>query len=153
MDKLLHNLYLFKGLGTSDLQLIEDIALLRSFAAGDEIFHQGDIAESFYVIQYGSVRIDQDTTDGNRVEVAALGTGSHFGEMSLLDNELRSATATSVTNSDIIGISYSEINKLLESHPHIAIHFYYELSRFLCSRLRLTTIDLSYSKSQNISYF
>ena len=153
MTNLLYNLYLFEGLDESDLMLIENIAELRSYSAEEEIFSQESIAHSFYVIQYGSVRIDQFDEDSKLFEVATYGTGSHFGEMPFLDDEPRSASATAVTNSEIIKISYASMLELLESNSHMAIHFYRELAKFLCSRLRLTTLDLGYSRSQNLGHF
>ena len=82
-----------------------------------------------------------------------LGTGSHFGEMALLDKERRSASAVAQSESDIVEIDYENLQPLLDSNAAIATHFYRALSRFLCSRLRLTTLDLSYSRSQNLSHF
>ena len=154
MIKLLNDLYLFRGLPDSDLSRIEEIAELESYTQGDQIFKQGENADSFFVIQYGSVSIELDDEDGTgeRIEVATLGTGSHFGEMSFLDNEPRSANATAVSHSDIIKIKYASMRELLESDPQISIHVYRELAQFLCSRLRLTTLDLSYERSKNLGY-
>lgn len=154
MDKQLNNLYLFRGLPNSDLSKVQEIAELESYAKGEQIFRQGEDADSFFVIQYGAVSIDLDDEDGEgeRVEVSTYGTGSHFGEMAFLDNEPRSANATAATDSDIIRISYASMSKLLESDPQISIHVYRELARFLCGRLRLTTLDLSYERSKNLGH-
>jgi CRP-like cAMP-binding protein len=153
MLQLLQNLYLFKGLGQNDLALIEDISELKFYRAGENIFNQADTADSFYVIQHGSVSIDQSEDDEHSVQVATLGTGSHFGEMALLDNEPRSASASTVSDSDIVRIAYASMLDLLNSKPNIEVHFYRELSKFLCSRLRFTTLDLSYSRNQNVGLF
>jgi CRP-like cAMP-binding protein len=126
---------------------------LRTCTPGEEIFAQGAEARSFFVIQHGTVKIEQAMADGTRVEVSVLGTGSHFGEMGLLEKHPRSAAAVSVTQSDIVEIGYDDIERLLEADPGLAVHFYRELARFLSSRLRLTTLDLSYSKTLNISHF
>ena len=154
MNKLINNLYLFKGLPDSDVSRIEEIAELESYTQGDQVFRQGESADSFFIIQHGTVSIELDDEDdkGERIEVATLGTGSHFGEMSFLDNEPRSANAIAATDSDIIRISYTSMRELLESDPQILIHVYRELARFLCSRLRLTTLDLSYERSRNLGY-
>ncbi len=153
MTNLLHNLYLFDGLSESDLELIENITEVRSYNAGEHIFRQEEPADSFYIIQYGSVSIDQIDEDSKKFEVATYGTGSHFGEMPLLDDEPRSANATAVSNCDLIRIGYASMIELLDANPQIAIHFYRELSKFLCSRLRLTTIDLGHSRSKNLGHF
>jgi CRP-like cAMP-binding protein len=153
LNDLLHDLYLFRGLDESNLQLVDRIASLRHYRPGDEIFRQGEAAVSLFVIQHGTVRIEQDMADGTRVEVAMLGTGSHFGEMALLDKERRSASAFAESDCDIVVIEYDALQALLESNAAIATHFYRELARFLCSRLRLTTLDLTYSRTQNLSHF
>jgi CRP-like cAMP-binding protein len=153
MLQLLQNLYLFKGLEQSDLALVEEISELKLYRASENIFHQADTANSFYVIQRGSVRIDQSEDDENSVQVATLGTGSHFGEMAMLDNEPRSATASAISDSDIVRVPYDPMIDLLKSNSRIEVHFYRELSKFLCSRLRFTTLDLSYSRSQNVRLF
>ena len=153
MNKSLHHLYLFKGLSPSDLELVENIAELAAYAPDQKIFSQGDSADSFYVIQHGVVRIYQEEEDEPPVEIATYGTGSHFGEMAFLDNLPRSATATALAHSDMICIRYDAMKTLLDSQPHISIYFYRELAKFLCSRLRLTTLDLSNARSENAAVF
>ena len=153
MLQLLENLYLFKGLSQSDLALVEDISEMKFYRADESIFNQADPADSFYVIQQGSVSIDQCEDDEHSVPVATLGTGSHFGEMALLDSEPRSASASAMSDSDIVKISYASMVELMNSNPQIEVHFYRELSKFLCSRLRFTTLDLSYARSQNVELF
>ena len=149
----MNHLYLFKELGEADLERIEAIAELVTYGPGERIFSQGDVADAFYLIQSGAVRIDLLEDDENEVEIAKLGTGSHFGEMGMLDNEPRSASATSESYTDVIRIGYAEIGALMEEDNNIAIHFYRAISKFLASRLRLTSLDLSLSRSQNLSYF
>ena len=150
--KMLHHLYLFKGLEDSSLERIEAIAELEHFTAGQPIFAYGDPAGSFYIIQHGSVEITLEEDGAEAVEVAKLGTGSHFGEMALLDNEPRSANAVALSDSDIIRIDYDDLKALMADSPEIALHIYREFSRFLCSRLRLTTLDLTFARSQNLSH-
>ena len=153
MEKELNHLYLFKELEEADLKKIEAIAELVTYGPGERIFSQGDTADAFYLIQSGAVRIDLLEDDDNEVEIAKLGTGSHFGEMGMLDDEPRSANATSESYTDVIRIGYSEISDLMDANIGIANHFYRAISRFLASRLRLTSLDLSLSRSQNLSYF
>lgn len=154
MIKLLNNLYLFKGLTADQLNKVEEIAESKFFSKDDPIFSLGEAADSFFVIQHGTVRLelDDEGSQANRVEISVLGTGSHFGEMGFLDNEPRSAHATAASNSSIVCIGYAPMKTLLESDQAIALHVYRELARFLCRRLRLTTLDLSYERSKNLGY-
>ena len=150
---LLKDIYLFKAMSDQELEQINEIAELETYNPGDDIFSQADTATSLYVISYGSVRIHIKSSDGDNIEVASLGTGSHFGEMALLDDEKRSATATAVEKTDIVTISYSKLSTLLNEQNVIAVKFYQALSKFLCGRLRITTNDLSFAREKNISHF
>lgn len=150
---MLQNLYLFKGLGEDQMQKIDSIANLETFVPGDDIFGQGDPATALYMIQFGSVRILQKTAGGDSIEVASLGTGSHFGEMAFLDGEPRSASATPIEKSDIVVLDYAKLDEVLSDDFSIAVHFYKQLAHFLAGRLRITTNDLSFARSQNLSHF
>ncbi|MAE73067.1 MAG: hypothetical protein CL675_03155 [Bdellovibrionaceae bacterium] len=150
---LLKNLYLFKRLNEDQLQVIADMARLESVAAGEDVFLQGSEAKALYIIKLGSVRIHQKSRQGENIEVATLGAGSHFGEMPLLDSEARSASATTLEESDIVAIDYDKLKTVLETRQDMAISIYRELALFLCGRLRITTSDLSFSREKNLSHF
>jgi CRP/FNR family transcriptional regulator, cyclic AMP receptor protein len=150
---LLQNIYLFKRMTGEELEIIAESASVETFGATDEIFAQSDRAQALYVIKYGSVRIHQRSSSGDIIEVATLGTGSHFGEMGFVDGEPRSAAATALEKSDIIVFTYDKLRDTLDRHPTIAVKFYQELAHFLCGRLRITTNDLSFAREKNLSHF
>lgn len=150
---LLQNIYLFKLMSGEELEVISEAAEVETFGGTDELFTQGDKALAMYVIKYGSVRIHQRSSTGDNIEVATLGTGSHFGEMGFVDGEPRSASATAIEKSDIIVFNYEKLRTVLERHPTIAVKFYKELAHFLCGRLRITTNDLSFAREKNLSHF
>ncbi len=150
---LLHNIYLFKEMKDVEINIINDICETETYSPGDDVFSQGDVATSLYVISYGSVRIHTKGSDGDNIEISSLGTGSHFGEMAMLDEEKRSATITAIEKTDIVRISYDKLQIALNNNPNIAVKFYRALSKFLCGRLRITTNDLSFAREKNISHF
>ena len=150
---LLQNVYLFKGLGESELQMISEITQAKTYAPNEDVFTEKDQANALYILRHGSVRIHQKSDSGENIEVATLGTGSHFGEMAFVDEERRSASATAIEASDILMIPYDRLSEFLERNETIAVHFYRELSRFLCGRLRVTTNDLSFAREKNLSHF
>ncbi len=149
---LLQNVYLFKDLHGKELEQVAAIAKMETFVPGDEIFSEGDVASSLYVIKFGSVKI-QHSGKENVVNVAVLGTGSHFGEMAFLDGEKRSATVVAVERSEIVTIDFKELAGILERNPAIAVKVYRSLAHFLGGRLRVTTTDLSYAREKNIRHF
>ena len=87
------------------------------------------------------------------VDVAQLGTGSHFGEMSFVDGEARSATVIAMEKSEIVKIDFDALRKVFEKEPAIAVKAYRSFAHFLCGRLRLTTMDLSFAREKNIRHF
>jgi CRP/FNR family transcriptional regulator, cyclic AMP receptor protein len=99
------------------------------FKAGSVIFREGDEARDLFVIKSGQVRIQI----GNRT-VTELGPDSIFGEMALIDNEPRSATATAVTDVELVPVSEKQFLFLVSQTPYFAL----KVMRVLAKRLRAT---------------
>jgi CRP/FNR family transcriptional regulator, cyclic AMP receptor protein len=97
--------------------------------AGDIIFREGDEARELFVIKRGQVRIQI----GNRT-IAELSADSIFGEMALIDNEPRSATAVAVSDVEIIAVSEKQFLFLVSQTPYFAL----KVMRVLAQRLRAT---------------
>ncbi len=150
---LLKKLYLFKDLTDAEIDLIKSAAVSESYGPGDEVFSQGERARALFLIQSGSVKITNSTEGGDPVEITRLGSGAHFGEMSFLDGEARSASAVAVEMSEIIAIDYDKLTRIMIDKPGIAVLFYRQFAHFLCGRLRMTTQDLSFSRSKVLSHF
>ncbi len=152
-QNLLKNVYLFKGLSPSELEIVSSAGESRTYNPGDDVFTQTDEATALYVIRHGSVKIHQKSSSGDNIEVANLGTGSHFGEMAFVDGEPRSASATAIEKSEVVIIDYKKLDDILKSNQSVAVSFYKELAHFLCGRLRVTTNDLSFAREKNLSHF
>ena len=101
----------------------------RSFKAGNVIFREGDAANELFVIKSGQVRIQI----GNRT-VTELGQESIFGEMALIDSEPRSATATAITDVEVVPVSEKQFLFLVSQTPYFAL----KVMRVLAQRLRAT---------------
>lgn len=148
MDRrLLQNVYLFKEFSEAELASLEAIAQPKAQSTGGVLFTEGEAADSLLIIKYGSVQIAQ-AGDNNTIMLATLGTGAHFGEMSFLDGEPRSATARAMEQSEIVVIGYDALRKLLDGNPPLAVKFYRALAQYLGSRLRATSSDLNFARSR-----
>ena len=101
----------------------------QSFKAGSVIFREGDEARELFVVKSGQVRIQI----GNRT-VAELGADSIFGEMALIDNEPRSATAIAATDVELVAVSEKQFLFLVSQTPYFAL----KVMRVLAQRLRAT---------------
>jgi CRP/FNR family transcriptional regulator, cyclic AMP receptor protein len=101
----------------------------QSFKAGSVIFREGDEARELFVVKSGQVRIQI----GNKT-VTELGADSIFGEMALIDNEPRSATAVAVTDVELVAVSEKQFLFLVSQTPYFAL----KVMRVLAQRLRAT---------------
>jgi CRP/FNR family cyclic AMP-dependent transcriptional regulator len=101
----------------------------QQFKAGSIIFREGDEAHELFVIKSGQVRIQI----GNRT-LTELAADSIFGEMALIDNEPRSATAIAVTDVDLVAVSEKQFLFLVGQTPYFAL----KVMRVLAQRLRAT---------------
>ncbi|MFC4250528.1 MAG: cyclic nucleotide-binding domain-containing protein [Sinimarinibacterium flocculans] len=144
---LLRNVYLFSDFSDAELGEIEEIAQPQAHAGSVELFREGQDADSLLIIKYGSVQIAQ-SGDNNTVMLATLGSGAHFGEMSLLDAEPRSATARTLEDSELVVIAYDKLRAVLDAQPAIAAKFYRALALYLGGRLRATSSDLNFARSR-----
>ena len=99
------------------------------FKRGSIIFREGDEARELFVIKSGHVRIQI----GNRT-ITELGVDSIFGEMALIDSEPRSATATAITDVELVPVSEKQFLFLVSQTPYFAL----KVMRVLAQRLRVT---------------
>jgi len=98
-----------------------------AFAEGQTIFKQGDHGDQMYVVQDGEVEL--------RVRdhvVALVGPGGILGEMALIDDQLRSATAVAKTSCSLISIDQRRFQYLVQQTPYFAL----QVMRVMAERLR-----------------
>jgi CRP/FNR family transcriptional regulator, cyclic AMP receptor protein len=105
----------------------------RDFKAGDVIFRQGDPAQELFIVQRGAVEIRL----GNRV-LEALPKYSIFGEMALIDNAPRSATAIAASDAKLVPVSEKQFLFLISNTPHFALN----VMRVMARRLRAANTAL-----------
>jgi CRP/FNR family cyclic AMP-dependent transcriptional regulator len=100
---------------------------IRDYKAGETIFREGDRGTEFYVIQRGRVRI----LSGNRL-LETLGENEIFGEMALIDDSPRSATAAAETDVAVAPVTEEQYLFLVRHTPFFAL----KVLRVLTQRLR-----------------
>lgn len=87
---------------------------LQVYSKGENIVNQGDLADKFYVITKGHVRVVNITDDGQELLVGYLHTGDYFGEVGLLQSHPRTATIQADDNVHVIAIDQEGFGELLE---------------------------------------
>lgn len=103
----------YSTLSDREVEAMAAIATSCSYGDGDVIFSEGDEAESMYIVESGLVMISIEKS-GKQVAVAELGKGSLFGEMALLNQDNRNATATALGELSLLSIENNEFQHLLQ---------------------------------------
>jgi signal transduction histidine kinase len=116
------------ALGT-ELQRLANAEHLRHFAAGQVIFTAGEKGEGFYVVQEGAVEIFADVGHKETRVLARIGPGDFFGEMAILDDVPRSASARAQLDTKTLFLSRGELLVFLEKRPELALTLVHEFSR------------------------
>ncbi len=114
--------------------------------AGEYIFREGDLGTEMYIIHEGKVEILNRLGEEDRV-LAVLEKGDFFGEMSVLEDLPRAASARAQTDSRLLQINGSTFDQMLQSNPEIAVRMMRKLSR----RLRETDELLKTSFGNRVS--
>lgn len=100
------------------------------FPKGTKIFREGEPGTYAYLIEKGKVEISA-ATKGARIEINTLGPGDLFGEMALIDNHSRSATATALEDTRVIPLEKSALeSKISKSDPVLHMLLRVVLERF-----------------------
>jgi CRP/FNR family cyclic AMP-dependent transcriptional regulator len=114
---LLLNVVLLRGMPRS--MLLDLASKLRPvrYRAHTDIFHEGDEGATLYIILKGAVKIFIPSLDGREVVLAVHRKYDLLGEMSLLDSQPRSASATTIEDTEAVSLSRHDFLQVLERHP------------------------------------
>ena len=121
--------------GNNTYDILDSISYYED---GEVIFAEGGYGDEMYVIHSGEVELSQITESNQRKVLDILGKDSFFGEMALLSNTVRTATATAVGKTALIPFDKEAMIKRIESNPTFALHLLTSLS----DRLMKTTSKL-----------
>ena len=119
----------------------------RSFEDREIIFRQGTPGLGMYIIIEGTVLILARKED-SYVEIARLGTSDFFGEMSLIEEIERGATAMSSGKTRVVGIFRPQMQNLMHRRPRLGLVLTERLARILANRLRESNRKLSDCREQ-----
>ena len=119
-----------------ELSPAEYASHVRPFRAGDVIFAAGDPGDGLYVIETGRVQISAVVGSGDPRPLASVGAGEFFGEMAVIDDGPRSATAVAETDMTSFYVSRAEMMSMLDCHPGLTLTLIREFS----ARMRATNI-------------
>jgi CRP/FNR family transcriptional regulator len=118
----------------------------RSFPASTRVFHEGDHSDACYIVRAGSFRVTREHSDGRAITLATMSKGEVFGELAMLDGDLRSASAEALTDGELLALPAVDVKALLARHPEISV----KLVAALVRRLRAANVRLSRQSFQTV---
>jgi signal transduction histidine kinase len=128
---VLESLHLFNNLAPDELQILRSITKERKIATGGEVFREGEPGDGLYFVKDGLVEISGLVNATARRVFSQLGPGEIFGEMAVIEQRPRSATATALKETEVYFIPRNEMLALLHRSPALAFNLLQEISHRL----------------------
>jgi len=144
--ELLRSVPLFTDLEAGELERFSRVAVPRAFPAATRVFHEGDRSDACYIVRSGSFRVTREHSDGRAITLATLGPGDIFGELAMLDGEVRSASVEALGDGELLALPAGEVRALLARHPEITV----KLIAALVRRLRAANERISRQSFQTV---
>ncbi len=148
MDRvsLLASIPMFESLPPDDLTGLASRLDEVEFGDHEAVFSQGDPGTTMYIIVEGAIEIAIDQGGKRKLVLATLYPGQYFGELSLLDGGLRSATARAIKPSVALALSREDFAEFVTTRPHAALRILAEMGE----RMRQTNELMSRQVTKNI---
>jgi CRP-like cAMP-binding protein len=143
---LLGRVPVFETLGPDEIVHVADVAVPRSFRAGEVVFREGDDSDTGYIVRSGHARAVREHADGRQITLATFGPGDIFGELAMFDDERRSATVEAIDDLEVLGIPGVDFRGLLARFPDISVKLVIALGR----RLRAANERLARQSFQTV---
>jgi len=129
---------IFADLGPEELETLADMVSFKQVPKGAFIVTQHELGGCMYLLVSGRVKASLASPDGKELTLNYLEAPAHFGEMSLVDSEPRSADVIAVTDVEVLALDGKDLSAAIQVQPRLALSLIATLSR----RLRHTITRL-----------
>ena len=137
--EVLRTVPIFSELSDEDITSLAKLASRKRYPKDTVVFFENEEGDFFFTITEGRIKVTILGDDGREVILSVLGPGDFFGEMALLDNEPRSATAIAVEESELLSLHRNDFQTVLNDNKSITS----ALIRVLSARLRRANHQIS----------
>jgi CRP/FNR family transcriptional regulator, cyclic AMP receptor protein len=117
--ELLRTVPIFSELAEPDLDKLTGLASRKHYPKDGVVFFENEAGDTLFMIAQGRIKVTILGDDGREIILSVLSQGEFFGEMALLDNEPRSATAIAAEDSELLSLSRAEFEGVLSHNPGI----------------------------------
>ncbi len=150
--EILKNTHIFGSLNKRELHLVLQTIHVRNYAAGENVFVQGELGIGMYIVLQGRVDVYARAAESTGSEsnlVAQLFESDFFGELSLIESQgRRTATAVAATETSLIGFFKPDLLEIIERQPQTGSKIVLRLAEVLGRRLKETSIRLTELKQE-----
>jgi uncharacterized membrane protein len=119
---LLEGIEFFALLQEQDRQALADVVDSISLKTGETLFQAGEPGDSLFVVRSGSVELFIKDTVGQKIVLTIAEAGSLFGELSLLDDGPRTATAVALSDTELLMLDRDDLLLLFQKRPDAALN-------------------------------
>lgn len=112
---------LFTGLPLADMERIAAVAAVKSLDKGEYLFHEGDVALGFYVVQTGAINVHRVSAAGKEQIIHVFRPGESFAEVALASERGYPADARALEDSQVLLVQKAGILALLKRQPELAL--------------------------------
>lgn len=135
----LRSCQLFTGVPVEDLENIAAVTVVKSLEKGDYLFHEGDLAHGFYIVQRGAVNVHRVTAAGKEQVIHVFRTGDSFAEIAVASATGYPADARALEPTQVLLVQKEGILELLKRQPELALRMLASMSSHL--RVLVTQIE------------
>lgn len=122
---------LFTGLPLADMERVAAVAVVKSLDKGEYLFHEGDVALGFYVVQTGAINVHRVSAAGKEQIIHVFRPGESFAEVALASERGYPADARALEDSQVLLVQKAGIIALLKQQPELALRMLGSMSSHL----------------------
>jgi CRP-like cAMP-binding protein len=137
--ELLRSVPLFSELTEEDMASLARLTTRRRYPKDTVVFFENEEGDFFFTIVQGRIKVTILGDDGREIILSVLGPGDFFGEMALLDNEPRSATAIAAEDTELLSLHRTDFQSTIGANLAIS----HALIKILTTRLRRANHQIS----------
>ncbi len=135
---VLKSIEILSSLSADELDSLYSRMTIEDYPRGEPLFNEGDRGEVMYIILSGTVSISVRTPDEKVLEIAEITEGNFFGEMSIFDNAVRSATCSPKCDTKTLALRAADFYDFIESRPEAGISIMHKMLNTTSMRLQNT---------------
>ena len=140
----LSGLALFKGLDRAQIGRLAAVSEVVDLRHGENIFREGEPGDRLFAVLKGQVRISRQIPGIGEEALAILEAGDHFGEMALIDDDVRSGDALAHSDCRLLSVSKTAIQDVMFTDLALAHEVLWNLVRTLSDRLRRSNDKMTF---------